>query len=57
MLVCFCAMTQEDVQGTALQIVNERNLRQITDRGEIEELCRGIIEDPQHAKQVGRRYQ
>ncbi|CAM9968949.1 unnamed protein product [Laminaria digitata] len=35
-----------------MDIVEERGLRQMTDLGEIEALCRGIVQDPKHAKQL-----
>lgn len=35
-----------------MEIVKAKDLRQITDVGEVESLCRGIVEDPRHAKQV-----
>ncbi len=51
----YCTSTrvwQEDQSSTAMEIVEAKDLRQITDLGEIESLCRGIVQDPRHAKQV-----
>lgn len=45
-------LLQEDRFSTALEVVDAKGLRQMTDPAEIEALCRGIVEDPQHAKQV-----
>ena len=54
-----CARFQEDMsiydddpEKTALQIVEERDLRQITNLEEIEAICLGIVQDPHHASQV-----
>lgn len=35
-----------------MEIVEAKDLRQMTDQAEIESLCRGIVQDPRHAKQV-----
>ena len=43
---------QEDHCSTAMEIVEAKDLGQLTDLDEIESLCRGIVQDPQHAKQV-----
>lgn len=53
-LVYFVAalFDQEDGTDSALDIVEARGLRQMTDQGEIEALCKGIVDSPQHAKQV-----
>lgn len=46
------AFLQEDHSSTAMEIVEAKDLRQLTDLNEIESLCRGIVNHPQHAKQV-----
>ena len=43
---------QGDRSSSALEIVEAKGLRQMTDLGEIESMCRGIVQDPKHAKQV-----
>ena len=43
---------QEDLSSSAMEIVEAKGLRQMTDKGKIETLCRGIVEDPKHEKQV-----
>lgn len=45
-------VVQEDHTSTAIEIVEAKDLRQMTDVGEVELLCRGIVQDPRHAKQV-----
>lgn len=48
----FYVELQDDRESTAATIVEARGLQQMTDLGEIEALCCGIIEDPQHSAQV-----
>lgn len=43
---------QEDNSSTAMEIVEAKDLKQMTDVLEVESLCRAIVEDPRHAKQV-----
>eukprot|EP00904_Undaria_pinnatifida_P003366 jgi/Undpi1/1302/HiC_scaffold_11.g04694.m1 len=45
-------MVQEDLSSSAMEIVEAKGLRQMTDKGKIETLCRGIVEDPKHEKQL-----
>ncbi|CAM9731075.1 unnamed protein product [Ectocarpus fasciculatus] len=45
-------MVLEDHSSTALEIIEAKDLRQMTDQAEIESLCRGIVQDPRHAKQL-----
>ncbi|CAN0218391.1 unnamed protein product [Ectocarpus sp. 6 AP-2014] len=45
-------MVLEDHSSTAMEIVEAKDLRQITDQAEIESLCREIVQDPRHAKQL-----
>eukprot|EP00752_Nemacystus_decipiens_P010690 g9521.t1 len=45
-------MVLEDRSSTAVEIVEAKNLGQLTDLDQIESLCRGIVQDPQHAKQL-----
>lgn len=49
---CMWPSPQEDHSSTAMEIVEAKDLGQLTDLDEIEALCRGIVQDPQHAKQV-----
>ncbi|CAM9781805.1 unnamed protein product [Scytosiphon promiscuus] len=45
-------MVMEDRSSTAMEIVEAKDLRQLTDVAEIEALCRAIVQDPRHAKQL-----
>eukprot|EP00903_Cladosiphon_okamuranus_P010705 g10117.t1 len=45
-------MVLEDHSRTAMEIVEAKDLGQLTNLDEIESLCRGIVQDPQHAQQL-----